>query len=111
MNKTSEVESNGCGAKRVAKPIKVSQEAEKKLSLSIREWYTDAYYHDGVGMDIFPNVTFMDIVKALNERKNVYIFGVDDSLIRERIFEEIAARLGIKYDDIYDLWLADEIVG
>lgn len=31
-----------------------------------------------------------------------------DTLVRERIFEGMAEKLGVSYDDIYKLWLAPE---
>lgn len=113
MSKTIEAKGYVGGVKRVAKPIEVSHEAEKQmLSFSVSDWYTKVYDTDTVGLDIKPDVTFMDVVNALNARKDVYdTFGAQDSVVRERIFGEIASRLGIKYDVIYDLWLADEVVG
>lgn len=32
-------------------------------------------------------------------------WGVGDSVVRERVFAELSARIGCGYDDIYDAWL------
>ena len=51
-------------------------------------------------------LTFEGLIKCLDESTDVYkYFGVGDSVIRERLFSELAKMLGVKYDFIFDKWL------
>ena len=98
--------------KKVAKAISVTHKAEKMMmEYGIRDWYVNTYKEDACGNDIKGNVKFIDVVNALNKRKDVYkVIGVYSNLVRERVFIELASRLGIDRDEVYTIWLADEIV-
>ncbi len=51
--------------------------------------------------------TFQDVLDALESGKNVYeVIGADDSLVRERVFQELSKLTGKDYDYFYDKWLA-----
>ena len=98
--------------KKVAKAISVTHKADKMMmAYGIRDWYVNTFKMDECGKDIKDKVKFIDVVNALNKRKDVYkVIGVYSNLVRERIFSELASRLGIDRDDVYAIWLADEIV-
>ena len=50
--------------------------------------------------------TFEDLFNTLKNKIDVYsLFGVGDSVIRERLFERLAEIEGVKYSYIYDLWM------
>jgi hypothetical protein len=71
---------------------------------NIKTWYTSNYPDDTVGDEINNKAEFSELEHNLD---NVYEYiGVHDSIIRERIFEELSCRLNKPYDDIYDKWLA-----
>lgn len=74
--------------------------------MTIKQWYQKTYPTDEMGENMFENVTFYDALITIQNQKDIYtILGVGDSVIRERIFEELANRLGISYGDVYELWL------
>lgn len=50
--------------------------------------------------------TFKDLFRALDEYQDVYdVIGVDDSIVRERLFEGLSDVSGMTYDEIYEQWL------
>jgi hypothetical protein len=72
----------------------------------IREWYKECYPTDGMWSEINQNATFQDAFECLQVGFNFYAFlGVDDSLIRERVFEALATLMGCSYEHIYYQWL------
>lgn len=112
MRKNVKGKVSGCAEKRVAKAIAVEHRAEQMMmDFGIQDWYVNTFTTDEVGKDIKSSVKFIDVVNALNKRKDVYkVIGVSDSVVRERVFGEIASRLGIDYDEVYNIWLADKVV-
>ena len=55
--------------------------------------------------DLKEKTTFNDV---MNDLPNVYkVIGVGDSVVRERVFEELSKRTKKSYNDIYDIWLDD----
>ena len=75
-------------------------------SLYIKDFYLDRYSDDELGFDLADDVTFANILEALNDGIDVYdVMGAGDSVIRERIFQELSELLHVDYDVIYDLWL------
>ena len=76
----------------------------------IRTWYITAYPTDDVGPTLDPTVTFADLWQALKQGRCVYaaLGGDADSIVRERVFEHLAALLGTDYDRIYTLWALDD---
>jgi hypothetical protein len=78
---------------------------ETNENTNVKSWYTAKYPTDEEGKEL-NNITFYDVFFALDTHKNVYdVFGVWDSIIRERIFEELAKIMQVDYDYIYDQWL------
>ena len=72
----------------------------------IKNWYTHYYETDELGQEINSMATFNDLHRALLDGKDVYeVIGVGDSLVRERLFDELAILLGVSYDDVYNMWL------
>lgn len=78
------------------------------MKANIKEWYEKTYPTDELGREIDDSITFANVLLGIAQGAEVYdIIGLSDSLIRERIFAEIAARMGCDYNVIYNLWLED----
>lgn len=74
--------------------------------MNIRESYLNNYPTDEMGVELNENATFPGLLSCLYEGNDVYEFlGVADSLVRERVFEELANRLNESYEFVYNLWL------
>ena len=72
----------------------------------IKNWYTHYYETDELGQEINSMATFNDLHRALLDGRDVYeVIGVGDSLVRERLFDELAILLGVSYEDVYNMWL------
>ena len=72
----------------------------------IKEWYCSEYPTDDLGSELNGSVSWYDLFYCLDRRHNVYEFlGVDDSLVRERIFEKLAEIMEVDYNYIYEQWL------
>ena len=79
---------------------------EKCKQLKIKDWYKEEYPTDKLGDDIKKDITFYDIFDALDNYQDIYeTMGVDDSIIRERVFAKLAELMEVDYDYIYDQWL------
>lgn len=74
--------------------------------MSIKEFYLKEYPTDELGLELNEKGTFTDLITILIADGDVYDYiGVGDSLVRERLFEELAKQLKKPYDWVYDLWL------
>lgn len=72
---------------------------------SIKDYYTATFPTDELGAEIKVTATFDGLFDELNWRRDIYAYiGVADSLIRERVFEELARREGFTYDEVYNQW-------
>ena len=72
----------------------------------VRDWYMQEYPLDGLGERINPALTFEDALGAASLGSAFYDeLGVGDSIVRERVFQELADRNGVDYDAIYEAWL------
>lgn len=72
---------------------------------SIKKWYLENYPDDEMGQEIKEHITFYGLFETLDNYKSVYNFlGVYDSLIRERVFEQLAKIMGVDYEYIYEQW-------
>ena len=71
------------------------------------DFYKEAFPTDKDGLkDINRNATFQDAFECLQTGFNFYAFlGVDDSIVRERIFDALATLMGCSYDHVYYQWL------
>jgi hypothetical protein len=74
--------------------------------MTIKQFYLENYPTDDMGNDIKDDATFVGFVTELFGDGDVYKYiGVSDSLVRERLFEELAKQLNKPYDFVYELWL------
>ena len=78
-----------------------------KQTDNVREWYVLAFPGDELAVAINPSLTFDDAIAAVPTVDGFYTALGDaaDSLLRERIFEELCNRYGYTYDEVYDSWL------
>ena len=75
--------------------------------MNIKEFYLNKYPQDELGVELNENATFTGLVTHLFGDMDVYDYiGVGDSLVRERLFEELAKQLNKPYDYVYQLWLS-----
>ena len=77
---------------------------------SVKDWYCKNYSDDVLGEDLPETLTFERFYQGMEAKQDVYemLGGAGDSVVRERIFTELAKRKGVDYDVIYDLWLNEE---
>jgi hypothetical protein len=74
--------------------------------MTIKEFYLNEYPTDELGIELTDNITFAGLVTELFGGHDVYEYiGVHDSLVRERLFSELAKQLNTSYDYVYNLWL------
>lgn len=79
---------------------------EFEKDVSLKYWYLFNYPEDDMGEDINPRATFAGLVTHLFGDMDVYDYiGVGDSLVRERLFHQLAKQLDTSYDYVYNLWL------
>lgn len=70
---------------------------------NIKNWYKSNFTTDELAEDINPTATFEELK---NNLPNVYDYlDVADSIVRERGFSELADRMNVDYDVIYNEWL------
>lgn len=77
------------------------------MSDRIRSWYKSAYPEDKLNI-INGTCTFNSVYKQLDKcdiYEKIFCRGDGDSIARERIFAEMARRLGVDYDVVYRKWL------
>jgi len=73
--------------------------------MTIREYYVSKYPTDDMGMGINKKATFAGLLNELFAGRDVYEYlYVYDSIIRERVFEQLAEELGLGYEYVYKLW-------
>lgn len=73
---------------------------------NVHNWYKEAYPTDELCDEINPKITFKDVLDKMNKGEDIYdIMGVDDSLVRERVFDGLSQTFNIDYDVIYNKWL------
>ena len=76
--------------------------------MKIREYYLEAFPTDDLGKGINPKATFAGLLNQLIVDGDVYEYlYVYDSIIRERLFEQLAEELGVGYEYVYKLWLTE----
>ena len=74
--------------------------------MKIKEFYLENYPSDELGVEINENATFVGLLHILHTKRDVYDFlAVHDSVVRERVFQELANQLRLSYTTIYNLWL------
>ena len=74
-------------------------------STNIRQWYTETFPDDECGKTLNSEKTFYDLFYALDRRHDIYEeFSICDSVVRERLFDQLAEIMGVDYDYIYEQW-------
>ena len=88
----------------------------KRVSIlsNVKAIYKNCYPHDKECDYLNENISFAQVLARMQEGEDFYqiigINGFADSIVRERIFDILSVVGGVKYDDIYTLWLnADEL--
>lgn len=80
-----------------------------KSEATVRDWYRQTYPDDELGADIDPALTFGQALDAVPMGGGFYdALGVGDSLVRERVFGELAQRSGFTYGELYDSCISGE---
>lgn len=73
---------------------------------NVSEWYAGAFPTDTLGEELNRGITFQDVFECLQVGFNVYaLLGVNDSIVRERVFDALATAIGASYDHVYYQWL------
>ena len=79
--------------------------ARDVMKESATDWYAKAFKSDKK-MAPKNGVTFEQLYESLKKGENIYDkMGVGDSIVRERVMSEMADRMGVDYDHVFDLWL------
>lgn len=74
--------------------------------MTLKDFYLNTYPTDELGTEINENTHFAGLLNELYTDGDVYEYiGVHDSLVRERLFSELANSLEASYDYVYNLWL------
>jgi hypothetical protein len=74
--------------------------------MNIKEFYLENYPSDELGIELNETPTFAGLLNQLIVNGDIYHYiGVGDSIIRERLFEQLAKELEVSYDYVYNLWL------
>lgn len=73
---------------------------------NVKNWYVETYPTDELGLELNERLTFYDVFIVLDARKDIYKYlGVDDSIVRERVFGKLSEMMNVDYDYIYYQWL------
>lgn len=76
----------------------------------IKEWYQATYKEDELGEQLNEDMTWVGLWERMTimRYQDVYEYlGVVDSLVRERIFAQLADELHVPYDVVYYTWLTE----
>ena len=77
--------------------------------MEIKNFYMSKYPLDDLGEEINDNATFIGLLDKIHKGEDIYSYlEVGDSIIRERLFQELSDLLGESYDYVYNLWLDRE---
>ena len=88
------------------KELSDDEKSENIQNTMVRDWYIENYPDDELGTDIREGLSFYDLYETLDNYMNVYtVLGVDDSIVRERVFDKLSELMGVDYDYIYQQWL------
>lgn len=76
----------------------------KRPGVKIRDWYQRTCPTDKCGDLLDEDATFADYLVSLARCGDAYCYGIDDSIVRQRVMAATAHVMGMKYNDLYDLW-------
>ena len=77
-----------------------------KTNMNIKTYYTENFPTDDLGYEINEEATFEGLFDELDNYRDVYAYiGVQDSLVRERLFDRLSVIVGMNYDYIYEQWM------
>lgn len=85
----------------------------KRVSIlsNVKETYKHCYPNDVLGDSLDGNISFAQVIARMQEGEDFSnIIKVNDSIVREHIFIILTAVGGVKYDDIYTMWLNQELL-
>jgi len=75
-----------------------------ELNNSVKAYYADSFGKDELNSEI-KEVTFLDLYRALKNKQDVYdLIGVRDSVVRERLFAELARILNQPIAYVNNIW-------
>lgn len=74
---------------------------------TVQDWYCIAFPLDELGPKIPKTLAFDEIYEGLQNGIDIYtkLGAAADSIVRERIFEELSVRKGVDYNTVYQMWL------
>ena len=73
---------------------------------NMKEFYLQAYPTDELGAEINEGTNFYGLLDCLWSGKDVYEYiGVYDSLVRERLFDELQNRANFSREHVSYIWL------
>ena len=84
----------------------------KRISIlsNVKETYKHCYPTDVLGDSLDGYISFAQVLARMQKGEDFYnIIKVEDSIVREHIFSILASVGGVKYDDIYTMWLNSEL--
>lgn len=74
--------------------------------MNIKQFYLENYPTDELGIEINEKANFEGLLNQLFIGGDIYKYiDVVDSIIRERLFEQLSKSLERPYEYVYDLWL------
>ena len=77
------------------------------LNTFLKDWYLKTYPTDELGEELNSRATFNDLFEALENYQDVYnLFGVSDSIVRERLFAKLSEIMECSYEEIFNQWLS-----
>ena len=80
----------------------------KRISIlsNVKETYKHCYPTDVLGDSLDGYISFAQVLARMQKGEDFYnIIKVEDSIVREHIFSILAVVGGVKYDDIYTMWI------
>tara|TARA_R100000231_G_scaffold26276_3_gene23807 strand:- start:7586 stop:7828 length:243 start_codon:yes stop_codon:yes gene_type:complete len=73
--------------------------------MKLKNFYIKKYPSDDLGGEINSKATFIGLLDRLHKRKDIYNYlEVRDSVIRERLFQELSDLVEEDYSYIYNIW-------
>lgn len=98
--------SHGAAQKTPLERLDEERTQKENLQSNVREWYSRQYPTDDLASELESKTTFGDVRDAIRSGKDVYdILGVEDGVVRERVFRKLAEVIDVPYKAVYDAWI------